>query len=221
MENGRPEAVSGDASVSGHIGGIRPGTLADGDRRVRRTRMALHRALIELMQQQPYTRITVRDIIDRADVGRSTFYAHYRDKDDLLLVSCIEHVRGELAAQAARGPGELSPLAPVEMLFRLAGTYPEVYRPLVGPRTNSTVLRSIRQMYAELLTEHLGERLGPDPVTAAGTITFLSWGLYGLLESVMDPRQDLDATQAYRLFATLWAGAGHAFEGGAVGGGDG
>ncbi|MGW4245741.1 hypothetical protein [Nocardia sp. NPDC004722] len=103
----------------------------------------------------------------------------------------------------------------------MADTYPEVYRPLVGPRTNGTVLRSIRQMYAELLTEHLGDRLGPDPVAAAGTITFLSWGLYGLLESVMDPRQDLDATQAYRLFATLWAGAGHAFEGGAVGGGDG
>ncbi|MGV9839679.1 TetR/AcrR family transcriptional regulator [Nocardia niigatensis] len=215
--------------VSGHPGGIRPGTASDVvagttgtvlDRRVRRTRMALHRALIELMQDQPYARITVQDIIDRADVGRSTFYAHYRDKDDLLLISCIEHVRGEISAQLARYPGEPPPLAPVEILFRLIAAHPDVYRPLIGQRANAIVLRSIRQMYAELLAEHLGPRLGPDPVAAGAIVTFLSWGLYGLLESVMDPRQELTADQAYRQFATLWAGAGDPRQGVPVGGGD-
>ncbi|MTE11795.1 TetR/AcrR family transcriptional regulator [Nocardia aurantiaca] len=208
---------------SGHSDRIRPGTAPDAvaDRRVRRTRTALHRALIELMQEQSYARITVQDIIDRADVGRSTFYAHYRDKDDLLLVSCIEHVRAEIAAQLARYQGEPPPLAPVEILFRLIAAHPDVYRPLVGQRANATVLRSIRQMYAELLSEHLGARLGSDPVEAAATLAFLSWGLYGLLESVMDPRQELTAEQAYRRFATLWAGAGDSPEGIPVGGGDG
>lgn len=209
--------------VSGHLAEIRPGTdpPAVADRRVRRTRAALHRALIELMLSRPYARITVRDIIDRADVGRSTFYAHYRDKDDLLLVSCIEHVRAEISAQLSRCPGPPPPLLPIEILFRLIDDHPDVYRPLVGPRANATVLRAIRQMYAELLTEHLAPLLGPDPVAASVAITFLSWGLYGLLESVMDPAQDLTAEQAYRHFAALWATAGHTREGGAVGGGDG
>ncbi|MBO0803611.1 MAG: TetR/AcrR family transcriptional regulator [Nocardiopsaceae bacterium] len=58
-----------------------PGT----DRRVRRTRALLHQALIELILEKGYGRITVQDILDRADVGRSTFYSHYRDKDALLL----------------------------------------------------------------------------------------------------------------------------------------
>ncbi|MFD7842339.1 TetR/AcrR family transcriptional regulator [Nocardia sp. NPDC059764] len=208
--------------VSGHEAGIRPETVPGpvDDRRVRRTRAALHRALIELMLTRPYARITVRDIIDRADVGRSTFYAHYRDKDDLLLVSCIEHVRAEISAQVARHP-DPPPLLPIEILFRLIDAHPEVYRPLVGPRANATVLRSIRQMYAELLTEHLAPLLGPDPAAASVTITFLSWGLYGLLESVMDPAQELTAEQAYRHFAALWAAAGDAREGRAVGGGHG
>ncbi|MEC3954754.1 TetR/AcrR family transcriptional regulator [Nocardia sp. CDC153] len=205
--------------------GIRPGTAPDGsdvsaDRRVRRTRTALHRSLIELMSERPYTRITVRDIIDRADVGRSTFYAHYRDKDDLLLVSCIEHVRMRILAQLADYDGEPPPLAAIEILFRLIEAHPEVYRPLVGRRANATVLRSIRRMYAELLTEHLGDRLGPDPVEAAAGITFLSWGLYGLMESVIDPGQELTAEQAYRHFARLWAAAGDPAQRVPIGGGD-
>lgn len=63
------------------------------DRRVRRTRANLHRALIELMVERDYDRISVRDILDRADTGRSTFYAHFRDKDDLLLASSVEYLR--------------------------------------------------------------------------------------------------------------------------------
>lgn len=55
------------------------------DSRVRRTRNALGDALIALMQERPFDAITVQDILDRAQIGRSTFYAHYRDKDDLFI----------------------------------------------------------------------------------------------------------------------------------------
>src|SRR5262249_7239093 len=51
------------------------------DRRVRRTRELLRGAFRELIHEKGYDRITVQDILDRADVGRSTFYAHYRDKE--------------------------------------------------------------------------------------------------------------------------------------------
>ncbi len=54
------------------------------DRRTQRTRQALSHALIALIQEKRYDAITVQDICDRANVGRSTFYAHYQDKDDLL-----------------------------------------------------------------------------------------------------------------------------------------
>jgi AcrR family transcriptional regulator len=54
------------------------------DRRVRRTRRALHDALLTLMTEKSYDAVTVQDIIDRADVGRSTFYSHFTDKRDLL-----------------------------------------------------------------------------------------------------------------------------------------
>jgi AcrR family transcriptional regulator len=55
------------------------------DRRVRRTRQLLQSALLALLQEKRYEDISVQDIIERADVARSTFYVHYVDKDDLLV----------------------------------------------------------------------------------------------------------------------------------------
>jgi AcrR family transcriptional regulator len=55
------------------------------DRRVVRTRHALGGALVALIHEKPFATITVQDVLDRAGVSRSTFYAHYRDKTDLFL----------------------------------------------------------------------------------------------------------------------------------------
>ncbi|MFS1512620.1 TetR/AcrR family transcriptional regulator [Chengkuizengella sp. SCS-71B] len=55
------------------------------DRRVQRTRNLLHEALQELMIEKGYEAITVQDLIDRANIGRSTFYSHFVDKEELLV----------------------------------------------------------------------------------------------------------------------------------------
>ncbi|MEV0436461.1 MULTISPECIES: TetR/AcrR family transcriptional regulator [Nocardia] len=164
------------------------------DRRVRRTRDALHRALIELMIERGYERVTVSDIIERADVGRSTFYAHYRDKDDLLLVSCTEFLRREIANTAAGA----SPLGRLRVLFQLAGRYPEVYRPLVGPKAATTVIHAYRRGLAELIAELFGD-------WPATTVAFVSWGLLGVTAEIIDPADPLPAERAWQQFEKLVA----------------
>ncbi len=54
------------------------------DRRTRQTRQLLRGALLALLKEKRYEDISVQNIIERADVARSTFYVHYVDKDDLL-----------------------------------------------------------------------------------------------------------------------------------------
>jgi AcrR family transcriptional regulator len=54
------------------------------DRRVQRTQGLLHEALGSLIREKPYGMISVKEILDRANIGRSTFYMHFRDKDELL-----------------------------------------------------------------------------------------------------------------------------------------
>ena len=60
------------------------------DRRQRRTRKAIYEAFEELVSENTYRSVTVAQIIERADVGRSTFYAHFDSKDDLLDQMCDE-----------------------------------------------------------------------------------------------------------------------------------
>lgn len=86
------------------------------DQRIRRTRDRLGDALVELIQEKPFDTITVQDVLDRAGVGRSTFYAHYRDKNDLFLSDAdefFEHVATELSR--CKDPSDR--VAPVRELF--------------------------------------------------------------------------------------------------------
>lgn len=71
------------------------------DRRVQKTRDLLRGALASLVQEMDYDAISVKQILDRANVGRSTFYMHYRDKDELLASSMLDMLRAMQTAPAA------------------------------------------------------------------------------------------------------------------------
>ncbi|WP_375203076.1 TetR/AcrR family transcriptional regulator [Hyphococcus sp.] len=66
------------------------------DRRVKRTRMAIFEAFRELVLTRKYDDIRLADIIDMSGIGRSTFYEHFRNKDDVLVTS-IEPLFSALA----------------------------------------------------------------------------------------------------------------------------
>ena len=62
---------------------MKPKSKKKADRRTRRTRSRLSGAMVELIKEKRFDDITVQNVIDRADVGRATFYTHFRDKEDL------------------------------------------------------------------------------------------------------------------------------------------
>jgi AcrR family transcriptional regulator len=63
------------------------------DRRVQRTKRSLRHAMAALIHEKPFAAIAVKEIVARADVGRSAFYAHFHDKDDLLASAIRETLR--------------------------------------------------------------------------------------------------------------------------------
>jgi AcrR family transcriptional regulator len=90
------------------------------DRRVRRTRDTLGSALVQLIQEKPFDEITVQQLLDRAGVSRSTFYTHYRDKDDLFL-SDLEDFFEFISTLLTRQGAPAKRVAPVqEFLSHLA-----------------------------------------------------------------------------------------------------
>src|SRR5260370_35920411 len=93
------------ASVRKNVGGLEMTDTMD--RRAVRTRRSLHQALMSLILRKGYEGVSVQDIIDEADIGRSTFYAHYTGKEDLLRRG-FKMLRAEMAGaqSASRGAPE-------------------------------------------------------------------------------------------------------------------
>jgi AcrR family transcriptional regulator len=89
--------------------------MTNTDRRVQRTRELLQKALIELISERGYDAITIQDTVDRANVGRTTFYLHYSSKVELFM-SCHEAVVSEFHFGPPLSREELlSPEAPPGM----------------------------------------------------------------------------------------------------------
>ena len=86
------------------------------DARARRTRDALGDALVALMQEKPFEEITVQHVLERAGVGRATFYAHYSDKNDLFL-SDADEFWAAMASYLSRNNENSLRVAPVRELF--------------------------------------------------------------------------------------------------------
>lgn len=100
------------------------------DRRTAKTISALRSALIELMMEKHYDSITVQDIIDRANVGRSTFYSHFRDKEDLL-VGDWKRFFQVIADHTNITAAENENVAPIEPVFVHLKDMHALYRALV------------------------------------------------------------------------------------------
>src|SRR5947207_8965622 len=115
------------------------------DRRVERTRKLLQDALISMMIDKGYEDTAVQDIIDRANVGRATFYAQFADKETLL-TSRLEDLRNMLAERQRQSPTLGFSLPMLEH----AHSHLRLYQAIVGHERGAFVLRRIHRTIADL-----------------------------------------------------------------------
>jgi AcrR family transcriptional regulator len=133
------------------------------DRRVQRTRRLLHKALMSLILEKKYESITVQEILDRADVGRSTFYMHFRDKDELLfsgfhyLQTFLESVQTTSTTQPGTSYERIIGFSLA--MFEHAHEYRRVNRALLGSGAEAVVRRRIHSVLAGIVSRELKQEL--------------------------------------------------------------
>ena len=179
------------------------------DRRVRRTRQLLRGAFLALIQEKGYERITVQDILERADVGRSTFYAHYRDKEELLL-SGFEDVRAALHAErdAAEGSPEKKAefLRPMLAVFQHVEGHRHFWHAVTRKGGADLITRILRERVAELVREHFRSQFAgvkANQMHLEAAMQFVSGACMGLLIWWLENDIPYSAEEIHSVFRRL------------------
>jgi len=133
------------------------------DRRINRTRRLLRDSLMSLILEKGYDAVTVEDITTRADLGRTTFYLHYKDKEELLVES-IDAIATDLKAQvdllgSARAAGGIQP-RPIHIAFNHAAEHADLYRIILKGEGATKTATRLRHIISEGMLEFLQVRMG-------------------------------------------------------------
>ncbi|MGD0123562.1 MAG: TetR/AcrR family transcriptional regulator [Candidatus Limnocylindrales bacterium] len=193
------------------------------DRRVRRTRQLLRDALVELTLERGYDRVTIQDILDRADVGRSTFYAHYRDKDDLLVseFEALHPTWGAMAGDPENGqpPGPAEFLEPFRGAFEAASTYRRTFKAMIGRQGAETVRRLLPEPLSKLVRDHVQACFpawrGDERALAAAT-QFIVSAYLGMLTWWLDTDAQYTPDEIFGIFKQLAGDGSRSFFGSEV-----
>jgi AcrR family transcriptional regulator len=175
------------------------------DRRSQRTRRLLAHALTALLPEKRFDRITVQDIIDRADVGRSTFYAHYRDKEDLL-VSEFARVLDVLMQHLGHGSAEEQQLLPSLALFRHIQEEHQLYQALVRGRGVELLFKAGQQHLSKVIAHRIAALpLDPSRLTVPPSILaeYLAGSLLTLLRWWLDHDMPYTPERMHAIFQEL------------------
>jgi AcrR family transcriptional regulator len=160
------------------------------DRRVRRSQQLLREALLDLILEKPYQAITVQDIIDRADVGRSTFYAHFLDKDHLLK-SGFENLQELFDKFELQPPGpHKSEFETVMFLFHHVKSFHPIYKALISKGGAEWITQEVQNLVTNMLRRHLKTQLEnrktPEDIPLEVLVQYRSSALMGLIKWWLD-----------------------------------
>ena len=177
------------------------------DRRVIRTRQIIHEALISLMKEKQYEKITVQNIIDRANIGRSTFYSHFDTKDELLK-SSIEHMLEMLNLHMFHALEDYDNhrLIPVVEFFRHVQENSRLMKSLITGISADQFIDKVQNFLNEKIKDYLTSRISKEKeITVPLPIltTYTSSTLIFLLKWWLDNKMQYTPTQMEQYFHEL------------------
>lgn len=149
------------------------------DRRSKRTQQALIDALLALLSTKHYDSISIQDIVDKANVGRSTFYAHYQTKDDLLVMGfgrVLDMLLGFVILRETDNHLELDTTA----LFEHARGHYELYKTLAWGSGLDLLTRNGHNSLSLKIQERLTQLMTGKDLSSV-SLSILSYHLAGSL----------------------------------------
>ena|SRR5918994_1692582 len=190
------------------------------DRRIQRTRQSLRTALLTLIKEKGYDAISIEEITERANVGRATFYLHYKDKEDLLLeefsemanekVQVLSEVPFSAWLPSPDDAKDKQPSSPLLVVFEHIYDNSELYYILLKSEKSSRVVERIRKISTESIVKFMETKAKTEPLSLLFKVPveFFAAFFSGALLSTVDwwLEEDMRHTpkEITRLFQSLF-----------------
>jgi AcrR family transcriptional regulator len=200
--SGKPAMVKTDKATNRSSG-----SPAKTDPRILETRNLLGDALVDLLHTKHFEEITVQEVLDRAGVGRSTFYAHYRDKDDLFL-SDVEDFLENCSSALKRQNASPERLLPIQELFEHIRAMHAFHTALVHSEKMKDIKELARGYFARSIEERLqAAGVEMEPTRLSAQAYALAGSVFSLLNWWIEHRFKPDARDIDALFHDMaWRG---------------
>ncbi len=189
------------------------------DRRSLRTYHLVSTAMMELLSVTPYDAITVQDILDRANIGRSTFYTHYYDKEDVLasITEQMLDLFSQSMQQAEAGPE----LLPGLELFRHAKQMHQQLQVLLKGQSGAVLLKTAQTLLSKNIEQNLASALSEKrspSVPFAVVAQYLAGAFLNLLKWWLETEMPYSPERMDEIFRQLalpgvWAIVGESWKG--------
>jgi AcrR family transcriptional regulator len=191
------------------------------DRRVRRTRRALREAMLDLMEEKGYDQVTVEELTDRADIGRTTFYLHYSAKQDLLLEQFGE-LLDQLVVQLSQIPlsawgqeGDLKsvddhPNRPICMIFQHAADNKDLYQIVLRGEGVDQASERLQVIMTNAVNTFLSHKLGQEDEQIALKIpidlfvNYFAGAMLGVIKWWLEAEMPYSSEQMEEIFFQLF-----------------
>jgi AcrR family transcriptional regulator len=175
---------------------------AKNDRQSQRTRQVIGDAFLELMMEKGYRTVSIKDIIQRANVGRSTFYVHYADKDELF-ESQLNRMVEMLIENTPEDVMERNPFFPSLGLFQHVQQQWKLYKLLSWETGNSLHIHHLQKFISERIEKRLvaGEQTYEIPLPVIAN--FLAGSLLSLLKWWLDSKMIYSPEQMDAMYRKL------------------
>ncbi|UZK02884.1 TetR/AcrR family transcriptional regulator [Venatoribacter cucullus] len=176
------------------------------DKRVERSRRQLMTALLELMQEQPYRKISVAHICEHSGVARPTFYLHYRSKDDLLR-GYIESMFLQFYEQVDEYLTSTPDADPIiaEIMFRQWSERADIARLLVKDDIEALMLSEFKRYVDRIMQRFISAHKVPvrDTSLLPYVVDFLAGASFMVIVRWIKDDFPVDAKEMGSLYANL------------------
>ena len=185
-----------------------PGERAK-DRRIQKTLKLLHEALFSLIHGKSYDSIAVKEILDRANVGRSTFYMHFRDKDDLL-VSGMHDMLGSVKPAVSPSSAKLyeKVISFSLPIFEHIREQQGIGEAMIGTRGRAIIHEHLKKVLAERIADDVrrdfqGRWKRPDQMPGDLFVQYVASTFILVLNWWVESRSQLPPKEVNDLFRSL------------------